>query len=174
MRAPFADSRLIPLPNLIHEVPTFQFDRSIDEIIQPAAGGGGIQFPFQLQNTSTVSGGSPVPKVNVRYGTVMDVEPTNCETDLALTAGQTTIVYIHVVVDINGVMLSTEILTATSQPADTSYDGYITIGNVVVDGGGNVTSVNQAMTHSLRMAMCGRVVTGGVLTTPGTFEFWGF
>ena len=117
------------------------------------------------------SGGTA--KVNVRYGTVMDVEPNNCATDITLSNSTTNIVYIHVTIDINGNFLTAEILTGASLPANGNYDGYIAIGQVVVDGSGNMT-INQAMTHSLRMAMCGRVVTGGVLTTAGTFEFWGF
>lgn len=166
---------IVPTPVINRSIPpSTRFDRSIDALPSPSGGGGGatLQFPFQLQDHST-TGGTPVAIVNVRYGTMMDVEPTNCETDITLVDGTNTI-YIHITIDINGEFLTAEILTGTSgQPANGDYDGYITLGTFVV-ASGLVTSVNQAATHSLRMQMCGRIVTDGTLTTPGDYEFWGF
>ena len=150
--------------------PSIAFGRSIDKVEMVPSAGGDIQFPFQLTDVST--GGSAY--INARYGTVQDVEPTNTATSIAVSSDGTWTIYVHITIDINGVMLTAELLAAlTGQPADTDYDGYITIGTVVV-ASGLITTINQAATHSLRTAMCGRVVTSGVLTTRGVYEFWGF
>lgn len=172
MNLPFQGKSQLPLPNLIHETPTIQFDRQIDppQGSGGADAGGSIQFPFQLQDKSA----GTTAQFEARYGTVMDVEPTNCETVIALTDNTTTIIYIHVVVDDPGNFVSAEILTGAAQPADGTYDGYITIGQAIT-GTGIITSLGQAMTHSLRMAMCNRTVDGGGhVANPGSFEFWGF
>lgn len=172
MNLPFQGKSQIPLPNLIHETPTIQFDRQIDPPQgQGADSGTAIQFPFQLISNVTDTG---IAQVYARYGTVMDAEPVHCEIFINVPDGATTVVYIHVIVDDPGNFVSSEILTGAAQPADSTYDGYITIGQITT-ASGIVTSLNQAMTHSLRMAMCNRTVDGGGhVANPGSFEFWGF
>ena len=98
---------------------------------------------------------------------------------IALTSTGTWIIYLDVTVDINGVMTAVSANAATTgQPANGDYDGYITIGQVIVglDAHSNmvITSINQASTHSLRFGICGRQVVSGSLIAVGTFEFWGF
>jgi hypothetical protein len=134
-------------------------------------GGGAITHPFQIQDAST-GGDEPEAKINVRYGTVMDLAPTGVGTDIAVTASCT--VYLDVEVDIDGeVIAATLMVEEGAQPADEDYHGYITLGTVEVEDGA-ITAINQAATHSLRMAMCGREVDGESLVTAGTYEFWGF
>ncbi len=146
-----------------------RFDRQIDKIDSPPAAPGKIgsfQYPFQIQIIDPAT-------INVRYATVQDVIPTNIATDLNPADNATTIYYIEVEVDIDGVVIGVTLDSASSLPPDTDYFGYITIGQVTMVSGA-ITVVDQAATHSLRTAMCGRVVEGGVLIKAGLFEFWGF
>ncbi len=145
-----------------------------------ARGNGGavtIEHPFQIRNVST-GGGTPVAKINVRYGTVQDVEPANVAVDSTLSTSGTYSIFLEVEVNLAGTIVGASVEAAlTGLPANTDYFGYVLLGTVVVADSGSgktVTQINQAATHSLRMAVCGRVVDGSTLTTPGTFEFWGF
>lgn len=143
------------------------FGYEIDTIKSVAAGGGKLQYPFQIQRVDADT-------VNVRYGTMQDIVPANTATDIGVTGTDTFTFYIDVEIDIDGVVIAATLSNATTgKPADTDYHGYITIGEVVVVSSA-ITVINQAATHSLRTTMCGRVVTSGVLITAGTFEFWGF
>lgn len=164
-----AKGQVIATPDVSSQQPSTRFDKQIDRIDSPPAAPGkaGFQFPFQITKVNTTT-------VNVRYGTMMDVVPANVATDIALTDDGTNTFYLDVEIDIDGNVIGVTLSHATSgQPANTDYHGYITIGSVEVVSG-LITAINQAATHSLRMAMCGRVVTGPVLTQPGTYEFWGF
>lgn len=127
-----------------------------------------IEHPFQIQaGTSTLS-------INVRYGTMQDNEPTGVATNQAVTDDATNYVYLDLEIDLEGAFVACDLVIDTSpQPADSDYHGYITLGNVVAAGGA-ITTINQACTHSLRFAMCGRTWTDETLDTPGTYEFWGF
>lgn len=146
-----------------------------------ATGGGSgtvsIEHPFQIVNKST-AGTTPAAKIWVRYGTVQDVAPALIETDSTLSTAATYSVFVEVEVNLAGNIVAAEIgASASGLPANTDYFGYILLGTVIVETSGSgltVTKINQAATHSLRMAVCGRVVDGPTLTTPGTFEFWGF
>lgn len=153
-------------PSLVHEPPTSQFGKSIDKIESTPPGGASLQHPFQIQRVAD-------DEINVRYGTMQDIAPTDVATDLTLGNGTHTI-FIEVEVDIDGVVIGAIIDTSTSgQPADDDYFGYITIGEVVV-ASGVITTINQAVTHSLRMSMCGREVSAGpTLDERGTYEIWG-
>lgn len=155
-------------PKLVTSTPTAQFGKDIDVIKSDPPGGAGTpQHPFQIQKVDDDT-------INVRYGTMQDVAPTNVATDINLTGNGTHTVYLDVEIDLNGVVIGVTLSEGTSgQPADTDYHGYITLGEVVM-ASSVITTINQAATHSLRTAMCGRVVTSGSLTTRGTYEFWGF
>lgn len=155
------------------EQPFSQRDKFQERIMSPPPGGGGIEFPFQLQDAST-GGGSPVAKINVRYGTLQDVVPTNVATDISLSNSSTYYFYIDLQIDIDGVFVAATLVASTSaQPADADYHGYITLGEADT-GTGVVSAIRQAATHSLRFSMCNRVVVEGVLEAAGTYEFWGF
>lgn len=136
----------------------------------PGGVGGGavtLEHPFQIQRVDDDT-------VKVRYGTMQDAAPTNIATNIDLSGSSTHTFYIDVEVDINGHFVAATLSHATTgQPADADYHGYITIGTVVTVAA-VITAINQAASHSLRFAMCGRVVTTGALTTRGTYEFWGF
>lgn len=139
--------------------------------INTSGGGGGtitITHPFQI-SASTTAG-----NISVLYGTLNDILPTDVGTDYSLSNGTNT-VYLEVEVDIDGEVVDVVLGASTSgQPADDDYYGYITLGSVVVSDG-VVGAIRQAATHSLRMAMCGRVVLAGTtLDERGTYEFWGF
>ncbi len=160
---------VIPTPDVASQQPSTRFDKQIDRIDSPPAAPGkaGFQFPFQINKIDPAT-------VNVRYGTLMDIPPANIATDIPLTVDGTNTFYLDVEVDIDGVVIAVTLSNGTSgQPADTDYHGYITLGSVILTSG-IITGINQAATHSLRMAMCGRVVSSGALVVPGTYEFWGF
>ncbi len=163
----------VPSPRVVYGVnspPYSNVDRFIDTIKTPDGGGGGsaISFPFQIRS---IDAGTAV--INVRYGTLQDEEPTDIATDQDVDDG-TNYIYLHLEVDIDGNYVSSElVIDLAPQPADDDYNGYITLGNVVVVDD-EVVTINQAATHSLRFSVCGRVVEDGILITPGTFEFWGF
>lgn len=164
----FPQDQVIQTPILEKQQPSTRFGKQIDSIVSPPApGGGNIQFPFQIRKVNATD-------VNVRYGTMQDIVPANVSTPITLSGTATYTLYLDTEVDIDGVVIAVTLSNSSSgQPLDDDYHGYITIGSVVVDSD-VITTVNQAATHSLRTAMCGRIVTDGVLTTPGTFEFWGF
>jgi hypothetical protein len=156
-------------PRLVTQTPTAQFGKDIDVIRgDPAGGGGPPKHPFQILKVDDDT-------INVRYGTLQDIAPTNVATDIDLSTDGTHTVFLDVEIDINGVVLAVTLSTATTgQPADSDYHGYITLGDVVV-ASAVITTINQAATHSIRTAMCGRVVSEGpTLDARGTYEFWGF
>jgi len=141
---------------------------------KPPAGGAGaaLEHPFQIQRIDDTH-------VNVRYGTVQDVDPVNIGTDIAVATGSYT-VYIDVEVNTAGdtiVAVTLRVLTG-ALPADTDHHAYIKIGKVtVVDDA--IESISQAATHSLRFTVCDRVQEDTEAEPPvdferGTYEFWGF
>lgn len=133
-------------------------------------GGTAFEHPFQILDASS----GATPKVNIRYGTMMDVVPTNVATDISLSAG-TSYFYLKNQVDINGLFVGSVLITSgSSQPADDDTYGYITLGRAIV-AGTSITEIEQAATHSLRMAVCGRTLSGGTaILDTGQYEFWGF
>lgn len=161
--------QVIKTPKVDSQQPSTRFDKQVDRIDSPPAAPGktAFKFPFQINKVNDDT-------VNVRYGTMQDIPPTNIATDITLSGTNTHTFYLDVEIDIDGVVIGVTLSHATSgQPADDDYHGYITLGSVVTDSD-IITLINQAATHSLRTTMCGRVVEGGVLVTAGTFEFWGF
>ncbi len=139
------------------------------------SGSGTIQHPFQLQaGTSGLS-------INVRYGTLNDIVPVNVGDDITLGASGTYTFYLDVEVeqDAEATIISVTLSNATTgQPADDDDHAYITLGEAIVSGG-EVTTINQAATHSLRFAPCNRVAADPEADPPisferGTYEFWGF
>ncbi len=159
-------------PTLSQPLLPVQFDRQIDPP-RGASGGGAptdVQFPFQITESATAL------NVKVRYGTVMDIEPTDVATDLPLTDDATNYIYIQNTLDVDGNVTASAIgVNTTGLPTNDTDNAYILIGNVVC-ADGVVSTINQAITHSLRFAACGRENDGGdppVVTVDGSYEFWG-
>lgn len=144
--------------------------KTLRSLVRPAGGGGAstLEHPFQIQRIDDDT-------VNVRFGTLNDIVPTDVATDIDVSGTNTYTFYLDVEIDIDGVVVAVTLSNATSgQPPDDDYHGYITLGTVVV-ASSVITATNQAATHSLRMAMCGREVSSGpTLDARGTYEFWGF
>ncbi len=170
-------AQVAPTPPMLRMGPPFseRFDRSIDEIVSPLGSGGGgstdeIDHPFKIVDSS-----DGTPKVTVHYGTMMDVQPTNVGSVRTLTANVTNYLYLENGVNTAGIFQTSELIVSTSaQPADDDNTAYITLGIVVAAGTG-LLSIGQAVTHSLRMATCGRILNedGSVIIEPGQYEFWG-
>lgn len=151
----------------------YKFEPTEDEIrSEPLGGGGEIQHPFQITDASE----NATAKVSVRFGTVNDDIPDNIATAIDLADNTTNYVFIHCAIDVPGDITDTDIEdNTTGLPADDDDSAYILLGTVVT-GDGVVTTINQAVTHSLRFAACGRTDDGGdppAVTDPGSYEFWG-
>jgi hypothetical protein len=133
----------------------------------PVGGGGNITHPFQLY------AGTDANDIVVRYGTIMDIAPTDVATDIALTDDATNYIFIESTLNVGGIITAASIETnTTGLPANADLAAYILIGNVLM-ASGEITAINQAITHSLRFTACGRIVEGESVTERGTYEFWG-
>jgi hypothetical protein len=143
-------------------------------IASEGGGGGGgqtITHPFQITEVT----GEATPTIHVRYGTVMDIVPTNVDVNFVrdLADNSTNTIYLEAVLLEDGTIDYVTMYAAASQPADGDYLACITLGTVVISSG-VITTINQAATHSLRFATCGRVVVDGTMTVRGSYEFRGF
>ena len=153
-------------------------------ISSTAVGGGGgsvtIEHPFEIRDFSIAYSAEPAVTaeaiIQVRFGTLNDITPTDVDTDFSLvTASSTYNVFVKATVGVDGICTAAAVdATTAAVPADTWQYGYLKIGEVDVNDAQVVTEIRQACTHSLRLAMCGRVVDGASLTARGTYEFWGF
>ncbi len=105
--------QIIPTPKQKPQQAQQRFDREIDTIISPPAApssGGSFQFPFQIQIVDPTT-------INVRYATVQDIIPTDIATDLNPTDNATTVYYIEVEIDIDGVVIGVILDSGSSQPS---------------------------------------------------------
>lgn len=160
---------IISLKPFFSDQPSTRFDRQIDRISSPQTSGGGggtgMTLPFQIQD---VSPDASTPTVNVKYGTVMDIEPTDVGTDILVSDGDT--FYIECTLDIDGNVTAADLLVG-SLPADSDYAAYLLVGSVtVVDDA--ITAIDQSLYFSQGFKACDRVVTDGVLDSAGTYEFF--
>jgi hypothetical protein len=152
----------------------YKFEPTEDVIqTEPVGGGGGpIVHPFQITDASE----NTTAKVSVRFGTVNDDIPDNIATAIDLTDNTTNYVFIHCAIDVPGDVTDTDIEdNTTGLPADDDDSAYILLGTVVT-GTGTVTTINQAVTHSLRFTACGRTDDEGetpAVVDRGSYEFWG-
>lgn len=149
--------------------------RAIVEDFEASGGGSAtLVHPFQLIDAES-------GLLRVRYGTVNDVVPTlggtalsaNPTTDLSGTDG-TYLVYLTVTYSTAGTV-SGVVVNANEGGTLPSYDDthdYITLGEADV-ASGLISELRQAVTHSLRHGICGRVLDGETVTTSGTPYFWG-
>ena len=133
-----------------------------------------LVHPFQITDASA----SGVANCTVRFGSVNDVTPTGIGTNLPLTSAAVWRVCLDATISVAGAVTAVVVTAATgAQPADSDTHAFITLGLVTVistSGDLSVSDISQAATHSLRFGTCGRVVTSGAVTTPGTYQFWGF
>ena len=160
-----------------------QFEPTIDrfgsEFTKAAASA--FTHPFQLIDATVDGVGA---NMKVRYGTVNDVVPTLAAVALssaptaALGTSGTYLVYLAVTYGDDGVVsgVTVEIALGGALPAFTDNMNYITVGEVDVAEVATflvVTELRQAVTHSLRHAICDRVIEDSVITEPGVPYFWG-
>ena len=155
---------------------------SIENFRSEYTKGAAITHPFQLIDDTEVGVDA---NLKVRYGTVNDVVPTLSATSLSsapsinLASNGTYLVYLEVTYDDDGVIsgITVEVDLAGTLPAYTDNIDYITLGEVDVEtvGGFKVVSeLRQAVTHSLRHAICGRTFDESeVIDEPGDPYFWG-
>ena len=152
---------------------TYGFDRESKVLgTQPVGGGGPIEHPFQITDVTD----SATIEIQVRFGTVNDDIPDNVATDIALTDDATNYVCLNCTLDVPGDITDSDIeVNTTGLPADDDDSAYILLGTVVCASGA-VTTINQAVTHSLRFAACNRTDDGGApaaVVDRGAYEFWG-
>lgn len=157
----------VEVPNLAPaKIPGFGFE--LDQIKSPPPGGGGdITLPFKIDD---VSPDTDTPTINVVFGTVMDITPTDIATDLMLTDDATNTVYLDNTLDSDGnVTASAVSLTTGSLPASTDSSAILLIGVCVVASG--VIAISQSLYFSQGFSCCGRD-PDDPSTTPGTYEFF--
>jgi hypothetical protein len=168
---------VIPTPDLGGFRISDRFNRRVDMIPDPpgGAGGGASVYPFQITDSTSTLGS---PQIDVNYGTMQDMVPSGLSGHISVGSAGTWNVYLDTTVDINGnVTAVAGTVTQSAMPANTDYDGYILLGQVVVavvSGNLAISAINQAASHSLRCGISGRQVVSGSLVYGGTFEFWGF
>lgn len=127
--------------------------------------GGSSEFthPFKMS-------ASDVDEIEILYGTVNDVAASG--SPLAMSTNGTRYVYLKCTISLAGGVTAVVIEEASSQPANSDGFAYITLGIVTVASGA-ITTIQQAVTHSLRFGACGRTDSGGSVVTRGTYAFWG-
>jgi hypothetical protein len=123
-----------------------------------------LTHPFQIQNFYA--------NIKVRYGTVNDLAPSGLAANVTPNNTATSNVWINCTLAANGVLTAAALQVSTSAlPAASTYQAYKLIGQVTV-AENVVTSINQAVTHSMGFYACDRD-DADPATTPGTYEFWG-
>lgn len=144
---------------------------SVPGAARPGAGVSSITHPFQASNARTAT----AAKVTVRSGSVNDIVPTGiAPTELSCTSAGTWRVYLDCTLsdDAAGTVTAAAVaVTSGAQPANTRTHAYLTLATatvVAVDGGFNISAIDQMATHSLRFFACGRSAS-----VDGTYNFWG-
>jgi hypothetical protein len=150
------------------------FDRAsrinagVDRIAsQPESGGGGdMTLPFKIVD---VSPDASTPKIKVIYGTVMDILPTDVNTDLACAA--TTTYYLDCTISTAGNVTAAALANGASVPADSDTHAFLLVGVVTITGT-VVSAIAQSLYFSQGFKACDRVVVEGAVTERGTYEFF--
>lgn len=134
------------------------FDRSVDTIQSPLSGGGGSGFIPPLWLIASVP--NPTTKVNVKYGTVNGVVPTNVATDITVSGTNGTW-YIFLDATVSATTGAVSSVTVSSNTtgvtADSSTHAYLLIGIASV-AASVITSISPALAWSQTFVAC----------TPGT------
>lgn len=112
--------------------------------------------PFRVINASDEAGAAVI----VEFGQVNGITPTiddetlNTDPAPVLVITTTGVVYLAVVLDVDGEITAATIENAATLPAPDVTHGYLTLAAVTKTGSA-VTAINQAVTHSLAMRRCG-------------------
>ena len=165
-----------PMPG-VHLGPPIstQFGRSIDSLASlpapPARGGGGgasLLLPFKIRD---ISPDEETPTIKVVFGTVMDVTPSNVETDLEPGDDAINTIYLEVTINAAGQVTAAAVTVSTGPlPTNDTYAAYILIGYVTV-AAGVITLINQSLYFSQGFKACDRD-TADPETTPGSYQFF--
>jgi hypothetical protein len=137
---------------------------------EPLGGAGGsFELPFQIYD---VSPDSETPTVRVRYGTVMDIEPTGVETDIEITPDTSLSLYLECTIDDDGVVTAVTLETTTgSVPSSDTYVAILLVGIATADTDPNQLSISQSLYFSQGFSTCNRDPEDPA-TEPGTYEFF--
>lgn len=172
----FPGGRKIEVPNLIHEVPTDQWDRQIDQFDQPAGGGGGgvsVVYPFDVISAGTGN-------FTVQPGTINGQLPSNYSNVFVLSPS-TTYYLVLSCTSSNGQITGAVLSFASSPPASiptnmgqppTSFD--FLIGIVITDAIGGGTWYRTIGPGSLSAAGQEAFRTDKTSPAPGTlpYDLW--
>lgn len=167
---------MIPLSRPPVEIPNLSdprrpgFGLELDQIKSPLASGGGgtMVLPFTIKD---VSPDASTPTINVVYGTVMDIPPTDIATDIALTSSATNIIYLENTLDADGnVTASAVMVTTGSLPASDDDTAILLIGTAVTTGD-VIATIDQSLYFSQGFKACDRDPADPA-TTPGTYQFF--
>lgn len=173
MASPFGQFQA-PASKIINPKPSMPaeyFDRSVDRNPTAQGGGGGaggdITLPFKITDTSP---DISTPTINVVYGTVMDIEPTDIATDIAITDDNTNTVYLDNTLDTAGNVTASAVTVGTSGlPSNSTSHAYLLIGVCVVASGAITTS--QSLYFSQGFKACDRDEAADP-PVDGTYEFF--
>lgn len=107
-------------------------------------------------------------KVSVTFGQINGVTPTIGGTAISAAtpptlAVVTGAVYLHAVIDTDGIITALTIENAATMPDDTDVDGYLTLALVTV-ASGVVSLIQPAAWNLLQMQICGSVADEGAVT----------
>jgi hypothetical protein len=163
------EARPLRLRPFFDDAPSTRFDRQIDRLPTAAAAGGGggeMVLPFKIVD---VSPDEDTPTIKVTYGTVMDILPTDVDTDLACAATMT--FYLDCTIDTVGVVTAVELANGASVPANSDTHAYLLVGVVTITGT-VVSAISQSLYFSQGFKACDRVVVDDVVTVRGTYEFF--
>ncbi len=132
------------------------------------SGGGSVNLPFLIQD---VSPDAMTPTINVLYGTVTDIAPTDIGTDIVLTDDATNTIYLSCTLDSDGIVTAAALLVATTGlPASDSSTAIKLVGVATV-ASGVITLINQSLFFSQGFQACGRDPDDPE-TTPGVYQFF--
>lgn len=154
-------------------MPGEQFMRSVDSIpedqsgAQPSGGGSELVLPFKIVDVTA----GPTPTVNVFYGTVEDIEPTDIATDLPMTGEATNTIYLECAVDADGLITGASVQVSTSGLPASDWETAIKLIGTVITAGTGIFQINQSLYFSQGFQACGRD-PGDPETTPGTYQFF--
>lgn len=166
----------IPLSRPPVEVPNLSsrkkpgFGLELDQIKSPLASGGGgtMVLPFSITD---VSPDAMTPTINVVFGTVMDIPPTDIATPIEIDDDETNTVYLENTLDADGNVTASAVMFTTGALPDSDDDTAILLIGIVVVASGVITSISQSLYFSQGFKACDRD-PGDPATTPGTYEFF--
>lgn len=139
------------------------FGFEFDTIKSTAGGGGGVTLPFKISRVNNTD-------INVIFGTIMDLTPTDVATDITLSNG-TNQIYLENTLDADGNVVASAVMTTTSSLPASDADTAILLIGVVVMASSVITTISQSLYFSQGFSCCGRD-PADPSTTPGIYEFF--